>query len=220
MNTGMQDAFNLGWKLALAARGAASPALLESYSAERHPVAARVIKQTTRITTVGTLHHELERKLRNFAIHFATGFAPIQSRLADQTEETDVAYRDSAIVDDRARGSWRPRPGDAAPDVPGIEPSLHSVLAAGVDHTALYIAGTHVTPTPLALEGVRQVAVAAGGDEGFDAVIADPDRRIAARYSVGVTGELVLVRPDGYIGLRTSLDDARGVAGYFAAITG
>ena len=220
MNTGMQDAFNLGWKLALASRGTASPALLESYSAERHPVAARVIKQTTRITTVGTLPHELERKLRNFAIHFATGFAPIQSRLADQTEETDVAYRDSAIVATGRADRGGPRPGDAAPDVPGIEPSLHSVLAAGVDHTALYIAGTHVTPTPLALEGVRQVAVAAGGDEGFDAVIADPDRRIAARYSVGVTGELVLVRPDGYIGLRTSLDDARGVAGYFAAITG
>src|SRR5215467_10576966 len=50
MNTGMQDSFNLGWKLALAAGGAASEALLDSYDAERHPVAAKVIEFTTRLT--------------------------------------------------------------------------------------------------------------------------------------------------------------------------
>jgi 2-polyprenyl-6-methoxyphenol hydroxylase-like FAD-dependent oxidoreductase len=55
MNTGMQDAFNLGWKLAIAARGEAAPGLLDSYHAERHPVAARVIKQAARMTTMGTL---------------------------------------------------------------------------------------------------------------------------------------------------------------------
>jgi 2-polyprenyl-6-methoxyphenol hydroxylase-like FAD-dependent oxidoreductase len=222
MNTGMQDAFNLGWKLALAANGRASSELLESYNAERHPVAARVIKQTTRITNVGTLPHELERKLRNFAIHLASGLAPIQSRLADQTEETDVAYRDSAIVATGRADRGGPRPGDAAPDVPGIQPSLHGVLAGGTGHTALYLSGTHLHPSALSLEieGLRHVVVGEAGGEGFDAVLADPDRRVADRYSVGVTGGLVLVRPDGYIGLRTSLNDAPGVSAYFAAITG
>ena len=38
MNTGIQDAYNLGWKLALAVQGVAAPGLLDSYHAERHPV--------------------------------------------------------------------------------------------------------------------------------------------------------------------------------------
>jgi 2-polyprenyl-6-methoxyphenol hydroxylase-like FAD-dependent oxidoreductase len=76
MNTGMQDAFNLGWKLALGAVGAASPVLLDSYHAERHPVAAKVIEFTTRLTQAGTLDSSLARTLRNTVVHAASGLAP------------------------------------------------------------------------------------------------------------------------------------------------
>jgi 2-polyprenyl-6-methoxyphenol hydroxylase-like FAD-dependent oxidoreductase len=48
MNTGIQDAYNLGWKLALAVRGAAAPGLLDSYHAERHPVGEEVVGRTVR----------------------------------------------------------------------------------------------------------------------------------------------------------------------------
>jgi hypothetical protein len=48
MNTGLQDAHNLAWKLVLAARGLASPDLLDGYSAERHPVGRDVVEQTSR----------------------------------------------------------------------------------------------------------------------------------------------------------------------------
>ena len=54
MNTGMQDAFNLGWKLALALERHAAPSLLDSYDDERRPVAAQVIRQTTALTRLGT----------------------------------------------------------------------------------------------------------------------------------------------------------------------
>lgn len=50
MNTGMQDAVNLAWKLALVSTGRAGDALLDSYHAERHPVGAAVVRQTTRLT--------------------------------------------------------------------------------------------------------------------------------------------------------------------------
>ena len=46
MNTGIQDAMNLGWKLAAAVHGAAPPWLLDSYQAERHPVGAAVLRLT------------------------------------------------------------------------------------------------------------------------------------------------------------------------------
>jgi hypothetical protein len=48
MNTGLQDAHNLAWKLALASRNLATPALLDSYSAERHPVGLDVVQNTSR----------------------------------------------------------------------------------------------------------------------------------------------------------------------------
>ena len=220
MNTGMQDSFNLGWKLALASAGQAGPGLLDSYHDERHPVAARVIKQTTRLTTAGTLKHPLARELRNHALGLATALAPVQHMLADQIEETDIAYRDSPIVgpSDRRKG---PQPGYAAPEVAGIAPSLHTALAGATGHTALYVAGANEVPTaPAAGGGLRRLLVAASDPGTFDGVLMDPERRVAERYGIGSEGGLVLVRPDGYIGLRASLDDEAAVASYFAAVTG
>jgi 4,5-epoxidase len=52
MNTGIGDAFNLGWKLALTAKGQASEGLLDTYQAERRPVAAHVVKDTSRIWNI------------------------------------------------------------------------------------------------------------------------------------------------------------------------
>ena len=116
MNTGMQDAFNLGWKLAAVVTDGADATLLDSYQDERHPVAARVIKQTTRITDMGTLDHRIQQVLRNTVMHVAGRFGPVRELLAEQMEETDLAYRRSPIVAGQARRSGV-RPGDSAPDV-------------------------------------------------------------------------------------------------------
>ena len=168
MNTGMQDSLNLGWKLALASAGQAAPGLLDSYHHERHPVAARVITQTTRLTSAGTLEHPLARKLRNHAMGLATALAPVQHILADQIEETDIAYRDSAIVgsSDRRKG---PQPGHAAPDVAGIVPALHTALAEATGHTALYVTGDEqMAAAPAVPHGIRRLLVAASDQGTFD----------------------------------------------------
>jgi 2-polyprenyl-6-methoxyphenol hydroxylase-like FAD-dependent oxidoreductase len=223
MNTGMQDAFNLGWKLSTAAAGRAAPGLLDSYHDERHPIAARVIEQTTRLTTLGTPRRAFERGLRNLAFHVATGLAPVERKLAAELEMTSVAYRDSPMVARPRPGQEGPRPGEAAPDVPGLDPPLHTVLAAGSGHTALYIAGANGQPRRLAPErdGVRHVLVAeAGAPESFDDLVADPERLVAQRYGVGDRGGLVLVRPDGYVGMRGELDDAAALHAYLDGIFG
>src|SRR5262249_11317175 len=59
MNTGMQDAFNLAWKLALVVRGTCDEPLLDSYSPERSKVGDAVLKATERLTRVGTLRNPL-----------------------------------------------------------------------------------------------------------------------------------------------------------------
>jgi 3-(3-hydroxy-phenyl)propionate hydroxylase len=52
LNLGVQDAMNLGWKLAQVVKGISPPTLLDSYQAERHPVTARVLKTTLAITAL------------------------------------------------------------------------------------------------------------------------------------------------------------------------
>jgi hypothetical protein len=134
----------------------------------------------------------------------------VRRKLADQTEETDITYAGSPIV----AGS-----GEAAPDVPGLQPALHSALAADSGHTALYIAGSSGAPSRLPLEqpGLRHLLVG-GSSDGFDDMLPDPERRVADRYGAGTEGALVIVRPDGYIGLRSELGDDAAVRAYFERI--
>lgn len=229
MNTGMQDAFNLAWKLEIATREETPPGLLASYHAERHPVAARVIAQTTRLTAMGTLSRPYEQRLRDHLIHLAAGLAPVRRGLATQMEETDIGYRNSPIVETH-HGRKRPRPGDAAPDVPDLSTggSLHNLLSEGTEHTLLHVLRTPediertrvvATAHPPAVP-VRHVVVSADGvaEPWVDAAVADPRGRIADRYGVGERGEVFAVRPDGYVGIRSPIDDQGPFRDYFAAL--
>jgi 2-polyprenyl-6-methoxyphenol hydroxylase-like FAD-dependent oxidoreductase len=57
MNTGMQDAFNLAWKLAMVAHGAARLSLLDSYSVERSAVGDRVLRNATQLTELAVMRN-------------------------------------------------------------------------------------------------------------------------------------------------------------------
>ena len=192
MNTGMQDAFNLGWKLEAAHRGTASEALLDSYRAERHPVAARVIEFSTRLTRLATLANPVAQGLRNAVLHTVAGIAPVSGALAGETAETVLAYPGSAVV--VPGGPGKIRGGDHLPDVAGTE--LRRVLAAEPGHVLVTIGEAPAAELP----GVRQVLVSSGGEAapGYDVVVPDPDHRTATRF--GMTGGRVMVRPDGYVG--------------------
>jgi 2-polyprenyl-6-methoxyphenol hydroxylase-like FAD-dependent oxidoreductase len=65
INTGLQDAYNLGWKLAPAVQGGAHPALLDSYQTERHPIAEGVLRRTDLGTQVMTLRNRSGRPERS-----------------------------------------------------------------------------------------------------------------------------------------------------------
>jgi 2-polyprenyl-6-methoxyphenol hydroxylase-like FAD-dependent oxidoreductase len=204
MNTGIQDAFNLGWKLAEAATEGPSPVLLDSYNAERHPVAAQVIKVTTATTDAGTATNPLIRRLRNRAVRVASGLSPVAHILAEETEETRVTYRTSPIVASTHRPHRSPQPGDAAPDVAAV--NLHHILARATGQTALYIAGRKQLPEPFAAGNIQRhvlVTDAEMPDPAFSEVIPDPGRAVAARYGTGENGGLFVIRPDGYIASRS-----------------
>ncbi|WP_432477127.1 FAD-dependent monooxygenase [Nocardioides sp. GXQ0305] len=209
MNTGMQDAHNLAWKLALAVRAGGAERLLDSYHAERHPVAAKVIDVTTRMTTLGTLDGAVARRLRNLAVHAAAGLAPVQHVLSDQVEETALSYRGSPVVEDHGPRRGSVRAGDHAPYVAnaGAADRLRAVQAATTEHVVLSFPGS----TEEAVT-VRPV----DGSTSADDLVPDPGRALAAGYGL-LHGGTAVIRPDGYLGYR-GLSDA-DPAGYLAGLT-
>jgi len=83
MNTGLGDAYNLGWKLALVTQGRATERLLDTYEAERRPVAADVLKNTTANTNLLLGNSLISRLFRDYLFvpamrlpRFSAGFRP------------------------------------------------------------------------------------------------------------------------------------------------
>ncbi|MEW6273242.1 MAG: FAD-dependent monooxygenase [Thermodesulfobacteriota bacterium] len=214
MNTGLQDAHNLAWKLALAAKGRAAADLLESYDAERRPVGLDVVARTTR---------RMDASLEKGEIRF------------DQWLEDSqllIGYRDSRWVsqDDApgaagaaARG---PRPGDRAPDAGGLArawvaaPTRVADLVRAPGHVLLLYFGAHATADDFAraasLEGRVQERF---GDEVATWGVAAPDARVvelerfpilrdaAGEYAsaYGASGTcLYVLRPDRHVGYRAA----------------
>jgi 2-polyprenyl-6-methoxyphenol hydroxylase-like FAD-dependent oxidoreductase len=121
MNTGMQDAFNLAWKLALAIHGTCGEALLDTYSPERSGVGDEVLKNTARLTAIGTLRNPVAEELRNIVGRFALGLASVRHALVDNMSQVSVGYPESPM-NGRGHGSLHPEPGQRAAPIAGAPP--------------------------------------------------------------------------------------------------
>jgi hypothetical protein len=181
MNTGMQDAYNLAWKLALVVEGAAREPLLDSYDAERRPVAAATLGGTDLATRILTLHNPVAREVRNRVGALLAGLDVVQRRMLAEASEIAVGYRSSPIVDEHRASVARatvgkrvgeqptladwvgfagaPHPGDRAPDVVLDDAMCALALFRHTGSTLLLFDGAAPTPEGYAnLAGIaRQV---------------------------------------------------------------
>ncbi|MEU0500742.1 FAD-dependent monooxygenase [Nocardia sp. NPDC005998] len=172
MNTGIQDAYNLGWKLAAALAGDES--LLDSYESERRTVAARVLGIST----------DLLDKL-------VDGHADAMER-GEQTRQLDISYRDPAD-----RGALVA--GDRAPDAPLKDEAGQPIrlfdLFRGPHSTVLsFGASNEHADQP----GIARYEVIRPGDHSSGRHVVDVDGHAHAAYHA-VPGTTVHIRPDGYI---------------------
>ncbi|MEU9097910.1 FAD-dependent monooxygenase [Streptomyces sp. NPDC048361] len=106
MNTGIQDACNLAWKLALVVQGAAAPALLTSYDAERRPVGEEVVGQTTVRHTTSSGRVDADEDDPKFPMV--------------REAQLLVGYRDGPLGTKPYGPDDAPQPGDRAPDCAGL----------------------------------------------------------------------------------------------------
>lgn len=230
MNTGLQDAFNLAWKLALVCDGQADAALLDSYGEERRPIAVAVADSGDAFEQALTVAED-GRDARDGELREL--FADATNRLHEVVAEVelDISYDGSSIVDGAPNASLGP--GERLPDVGpvvawGAGPArLHELTHGGAGHTLLVLVGDRRStgrPADLlaSLDGARDTAL-------FDRVVVlstDPDRREpigslhpAIADALGVTDLTVLaIRPDGHIGLRSDSSDLTSLERYVALV--
>ncbi len=202
MNTGIADAANLGWKLALAAgvAGDVEP-LLDSYELERRPVARQVLALTHAVFFAEASTHPLPALLRGRLVPLAAPAAPwvtaqpvLMAQVVRLLSQRWVRYRRSPLSVDQARCRRGPRPGDRLPDgdvlVDGARRRLHDVTAGPGVHLLLDRDAPDVTTWALG----PWVTV----------------HRLDSRRGTG----LVAVRPDGRIGFRAALPTPAGLGGW------
>ncbi|WCD90453.1 Pentachlorophenol 4-monooxygenase [Streptomyces xanthophaeus] len=218
MNTGIQDAWNLAWKLALAVDGSARPGLLPSYDAERRPVGEEVVGRTVRHAEQGVQADPED-----------TGTLMLREA------QLLVGYRGSPVVDPPGEGPG-PRPGDRAPDCTGLTGQIETHplrlydLLRDTGHVLL-LYGTGEGDARWIEELARTAREASGGRMGTCLVLAPgaplwTGTPAAHRDTAGQFARLYAadrptafaVRPDGYLGARISPPDPQALAAHLAAV--
>ncbi|HEY8519518.1 MAG TPA: FAD-dependent monooxygenase [Gammaproteobacteria bacterium] len=210
MNCCLQDGYNLGWKLALVVQGHAGAELLDTYEAERKPIAEQVIWAASSLHEIFMGHgkdiHERAQRMSDPAFLEA---------VVGRCSGISYTYRD-----------YVPKPADLAP-LPGPEVGDRAPDAALPGGRSLFGLTRHTGFTLLALPGTG------GGMEDAERVLARVRDRYAPLvvaqaverspeldryYGVADEPRLFLLRPDGYIGYRCRASQGERLEGYLAGM--
>ncbi len=214
MNTGIQDAVNLGWKLAYVLNGAGdSDLLLDSYEAERRPIARSVIDAAAQKQHLSFGASKLTSRIRNMAVSIFGNIPAVHRKLQVELSETEFAYRDGPLValaaakvgGKRTDVGTRAREASIVDEPGGKNSSLWPYLSAPRHSLLVFEDEDHPIPLNDALQqtGDTLQVLRLGSTR-------DPDGEVRTRYRLDGPG-WVLIRPDQVVA-------ARGVGGDFTAL--
>src|SRR5579884_223717 len=224
MNTGMQDAWNLAWKLALVHKGRARPSLLDSYTIERSAVGEMVLRNATRLTRVATMRNPIGQFFRNRLVEVLGHLPWFRRNFVRDLTEMSIHYPNSPL-NGQSPKNWPSasiQPGDRYPEARLRDPGTGReqrllLLLRGPQHNLLLLPAAANADILADLNDVRRrveetypdlirVHLIVPGDSlpqgvaGFDSIWLDPAGSV--RPDPGAHTALALVRPDGYLGYR------------------
>jgi 2-polyprenyl-6-methoxyphenol hydroxylase-like FAD-dependent oxidoreductase len=241
MNTGIQDAYNLAWKLALVEKGKGKEALLESYHAEREPIAASLLAATDRMTRMAKTRNPLVQKIRNKVVPMLAGTDLVKTKLLRGMTEVELAYPESPIVrEDWRGGKGEIQAGDRAPDATlfNARSNRHERLFEVFKDTRtmiLLFSGTK--PEEKDIRGLKRIArelreeyhavadvryivapsladsLIAGLHDDSTPIMIDIAHEAHERYEATAQC-LYVIRPDGYIAYRSLPADIEDVIAF------
>lgn len=201
-NSGIQDAENLAWKLALVLRGEAPESLVETYTLERLAAADENIGHSTRSTDFIAPRSRQEQRFRDAALALAR-HATFAKRMVNSGRlSTATVYDTPLSTPDRDGWAGSARLGGPIPDAPMLDRLGRPIWlldAVGGEPTLLHVRNGH---TPEAITGVRMLVI------GADLV--DRDGHFARRFGA-TPGATYLVRPDQHLAARSRRFDHEAV---------
>jgi 2-polyprenyl-6-methoxyphenol hydroxylase-like FAD-dependent oxidoreductase len=214
MNTGVQDAYNLGWKLALVLDGAPD-ALLDTYQAERLPVAEGIL------ATTSIRHREFRRDFSQAVTTLVSG----KETFADPSQ-LSLTYRGSPLARDLDHTTGI-RAGDRAPDAlctsEGLDEQIRLFdLFHGTHFTLLAFGDQPVPRLPVAYDDILRIYTIARLDNTAtptEHTLLDTDEQVYRTYGISGNAQ-ILVRPDGYVGLTGENIDLEPIINYLSNVTG
>jgi hypothetical protein len=218
MNTGLQDAYNLGWKLALVAQGRAHEELLDTYNDERLSIAQSLVKTTDRaFQYVNTQNPVLETFRMNLMPRLIPGVWSVvkQQRAIRELgfktiSEIGINYRASKLSQEGALSQfprYAPKPGDRVPYLPSTAKSLgtQDMVSGTRFHLVLFLGDATDQESHELAQGLQS-------DYPYlmdvnEILLSDKTKRLYRTFGILNRGCYV-IRPDSYITFRSSSFDA------------
>jgi len=219
MNTGLQDAYNLAWKLALVIAGRAEPSLLDSYDAERRPVAEALLKSTDRafgyVVSDSRIAGFVRTQVAPRVLATVMRLDSVRRRAFRTISQTGIAYPDSPLsrtLD--GVGQKAPRAGDRFP-------WLQLAMTAGgpcvdlferLDDTRFALLTIGQPPPTLESLGLSTLLQIES--------VPDDGRNTETLATAGIRGPAwYLIRPDGHVAIAGARFDAAALQAWLAATT-
>ncbi len=214
MNTGLQDAYNLAWKLALVVKGQADAALLDSYEEERVPVARRLLNTTDRafrlVVSDSRLAGLLRTKILARIAAFAMSRKPIQRFAFRVVSQIGINYRKSSLSEAlEGLPDGAPRAGDRFPWL-----RLKFQADGPVEDMFQKLDDTQFNLVVIGQPAPAAGALDLGGLLRIRVIPADPANDAELARTQIPQPSFYLVRPDGHVGLCGTRLEAAAVKRY------
>jgi NADPH-dependent dioxygenase len=215
LNTGIQDAYNLAWKLAMVIHGHADATLLDTYDAERVPIGQALLASTGEVMNtamVDTSTGDIENSDRGF-----------MRQLIRSMSGLSIAYPDSPLTVTGDESGEGPRPGQRLTQISAAQAqspgwtALRALLRGSAWHLLVFAGSTGQGQVAADAESLPawldKVTISRGRPNEDGHGVWDPDGRVQETLAA-TDGEWILVRPDGYLSARgTGETELRDVLG-------